>query len=157
MILSYWVKCLDGDYRYSRKIVDKSKEETKKDLENWLRIYDTYLIKYGFTPKFKRILKAMQKKAKLEFKYIQTRDPFLLTLIDIEEAKLKGLRKESARTLTINQALIRIGKWYGSHLRAENLTVSEFEDLRQAYEQSAKDSNAQEHQRKRKRRKKVAK
>ena len=110
MLLSNWIKCLDGDHRYAREIVKKDSEETEDDLIEWLRIYDGYLKKYGFNKKYLRILKVLGKIALLELKWVKTRNPFLETRIEIEKEKLKNLRKEHGPGVSTEKALILIGK-----------------------------------------------
>lgn len=140
MILSFWMKCIGGDYRYSRKKVDLSIEETQEDLSNWIRQYDTYLARYGFNPKYERILKAMRKKALLEIKYVLTRDEFLRTLISIEEAKLEQLRRESNKGITTTRMLIHLSRWYRSHLTIDTVTVAVYNDLCEEYGKASKEN-----------------
>ncbi len=133
MILSNWFKCIDGDLRYSRKVVDLDSEVTEEDVEQWYRIYDTHIARFGFNPKYERILKAMKKKAILELKYVMTRDPFLKTLIAIEREKIATLRKERSGGNDGHSVLVRLSKWYGQMLRATEITVLEFHLIREEY------------------------
>lgn len=133
MLLSHWLKCVAGDHRYARKNVDVESEETPEDLEAWYCVYDTYISRFGFNPKYERILKAMKKKALLELKWVITRDPFLRTLITIEEEKLKLLRKDDGEGSNVERLLVHLSKWYGQRLRANEITVLEFNLICEEY------------------------
>lgn len=140
MKLSNWVKCLQGDHRFARIEVERDSEENENDFNEWFRIYDGYLIKYGFNVKYLKILKVLKKIALLELKFIRTRDPFIETLIAIENEKLNLFKKEHGPGVSIEKALVYISKWYGSHLKASEITVIEYEELSSAYRDAMKES-----------------
>lgn len=152
MLLSHWEKCVEeGDYRFARKYVDKESEATEEDLENWFRIYDTYIKRFGLNPKYERILKVIRKKALLELKFVLTRDPFLHTLIAIEKENLKVLRGSGKKGTTIAKSLIPLGKWYGSHLRTSEITVEEYQNIMEEYQKEMAIIKSQNRELKRKR------
>lgn len=144
MKLSHWIKCLDGDHRYIRKVVDLKSEETEQDFAEWFRVYDGYLERYGFNPKYLKILKALKNIALLELRWVRTRDPFIETKIAIEREKLAQLRKDHGPGVSTEKALIFIGKWYGGPpLNPDALTVTQYEELRAAYMEAMKGAKAQ--------------
>lgn len=133
MTLDFWIYATGGDYRYSREFVEKDSEQTAEDVENWFRLYDQYIDKYGFSDKYKKTLKLMKKKALLDLKFVQTRDRFTLMLIEIEEKKILDLMKDNGKGMTVEASLIPLSKWFGSMLRARDLTVTEYNNLLEHY------------------------
>ncbi len=129
MLLSNWNECLKGDYRYTRKKVDLESEETDEDKEAWFKIYDGYIEKYGLSDIYTKMLKIMKKKAILELQFVQTRDRFLLTLIGIQEEKLRKIMSRGGKGQSTGQSLVHLSKWYGIHLKPTEITVVEYQDI----------------------------
>ena len=138
MILDNWIECTAGDHKYSRKHVDFESESTEDDTEQWYRIYDGYIEKYGLSDHYNRILKAMKKKALLEIKYVQTRDQFLITLIGIEEEKLKILFQSVGTGMSIEKSLIHLSRWCGYQIKSNQTTVVEYFNILAEYGRSSK-------------------
>lgn len=137
-MLNFWIEATSGDYRHARKFVQKDSKETPEDIENWFRLYDEYIKKYGLSEKYNRILKLMKKKALLDLKYIKTRDRFTLMLSEIEGEKIKDLMKDNGRGMTVESSLIPLSKWFGSMIRANEITVTEYQNLIEHYGRSNK-------------------
>lgn len=138
MLLSDWIKCTNGDPRFARKKVEKDSKEKPEDAENWYRIYDVYIERYGLGKLYERILKVMKKKALLEIKYVKTRDRFLLTLISVQKENLRALMQDNGEGMTMEASLVHLSKWYGHHLRPSETTVTEYKNILKEYGKSNK-------------------
>jgi len=122
--LESWIKCLDGQFNYVNKRVCST--YGKKDIERWLRIYNNYILERGLTEIHLKHLNLMKKKALLQIDFILTHERFKLTLIEIEEARLKSMLANSGNGMSIEQALVHIGKWMGERIRIKEITAFEY-------------------------------
>lgn len=66
-----------------------------KSVQVWYDLQDQYFKEFGVDEGFKRQLRLMKEVVLLNDQYIQSGDRFVLNLIDIAEADLKGLKKEN--------------------------------------------------------------
>jgi hypothetical protein len=125
MPLANWMKCTSGDLTGCR--VDGI--GTKRDDElAWERIYDDYIKQMGLDKMYKRLLLVMKAKAEIECDYVITNDRFKLTLLSIEETKLRDLIASSdvGSSVSIDRSLVYISKWVGSWLNPKELKVKEY-------------------------------
>lgn len=137
MPLENWILCNDGDARFARKKVNttdkETDKETTKDGENWTRIYDSYIKKYGLSKLYLKMLEAMRKKALLELDYVETWEQFKLTEIQIEVEKLKNMVNNNGEGMTIEQSLVHLSKWVGYYLDKKKITVVDYFNLMAEY------------------------
>jgi hypothetical protein len=133
MTLKNWIKCNEDDRRFAQINPNLDKEETEEDAENWTRIYDGYIKKYGLSELYKKMLEAMRKKALLELSFVESWDQFKLTEIKIEVERLKNMMKNNGDGMTIEQSLIHLSKWLGYHLNINKITVVEYFNLMAEY------------------------
>jgi len=138
MPLLNWEKCTDGDIRYCKILPDITKKVTKKDAEQWALIYDSYIKKYGLSDLFKKVLKVKEKKAKLELKYVITKERFKLTEIEIQEVKLEKMLKNLGQGCTISQSLIYLSRWLGYQINKKEITADEYFELSKEYAKNNK-------------------
>jgi hypothetical protein len=131
MPLHNWIKCNDGDFTFTRKGTKGSKE---KDYEAWVVVHDEYLKEYGLGKMYKRMLNQMKKKAQLELDYVLTENRFKLTLIEMEEQKLKSMLNTAGTGISIDQSLIHLSKWLGYWIKSKEINVKEFFNLTKEYE-----------------------
>ncbi len=75
----------------------------------------------------------MRKKALIECDYVLTSDRFKLTLLDIEEAKLKSMIANNGAGITIEQSLVHLSKWVGSWINPKAITAAEYFNLMDEY------------------------
>lgn len=115
---------MDGDYNFVYK--KPSKKFGEKEIKIWLKIYDDYISKKGLTAIHLKHLELLRKKALCELDYVITGERFQLTLIEIEEIKLKNMLANSGNGMTIEQALVHIGKWIGERVKIKEITASEY-------------------------------
>lgn len=118
-----WNKCLDGDFKYVHS-------ELKEDVINetmFNDVYDDFLKQRGLDKTLNNIFKVMKKKAILECDYLISRDRFLLTLIEIEEAKLNSLRKPSMNNaMSFEKTLVYLSKWLGFGINAHKTSTKQY-------------------------------
>lgn len=133
MPLHNWIKCTEGDLRYSRKKVEKDTEETEQDNESWETIYDEYIEKYGLSELYKKVLELMRKKALLECEYVITGDQFKVTQIAVLEEKLKSSLNNNGKGMSIEQSLIHLSKWLGYPINTYKTTVVEYFNILEQY------------------------
>jgi hypothetical protein len=133
MPLFNWVKCTEGELKYINKTIKIDGEITQKDADQWAKVYDEYLIKYGLGKMYIKLLEIMRKKALLELEYVQTREPFKLTEIEIEEHNLKNTLNNAGNGLSIENSLIHLSKWLGYHINTKNITVTDYFNLLTEY------------------------
>lgn len=125
-----WIKCTDGELRYTR-IGEKGTEQM--DAEAWMQLYDEYIKRYDLGKLYKKMLKVMREKALIELKYVETRDRFELTNIEIKEAELVKMMKNNGDGMTIDQSLIHLSKWVGYRLNPKEITVVEYFNISEQY------------------------
>lgn len=138
IMLDHWIKCTSGDFRYSRKSVDLKTEQTDEDFENWCRIYDEYIDRFGLEKHYTKILKSMKKLAKLNVKYAKSLlskkpDRFLENLINIEQAKLDALMQDNGNGMTVLQSLPKLSKLQGYPIRPHETTFIEYKNILAEY------------------------
>lgn len=122
--LENWKYCLDGNFNYVYK--NSSKYYGQKEVKIWLDIYDNYIKVKGLTDVHLKHLELLRKKAICELDYVITNERFKLTLIEIEETKLKNMLANGGNGITIEQALVHLGKWIGERVKIKEITASEY-------------------------------
>lgn len=125
MPLANWMLCTSGDLTGCRKTALGT---PKMDEIAWERIYDNYIKEMGLDKMYKRLLMVMKAKAEIECDYVITNDRFKLTLLSIEETKLRDLIASSdvGNNMSIEKSLVYISKWVGSWLNPKEISVKEY-------------------------------
>ena len=114
--------------------VRKGKEGNEEnDIEAWQKIYDSYILEYGLSDMYKKLLNAMRKKALLEVDFIITRERFKLTEIEMQIANLDAMLMNKGSGITIEQSLIHLSKWLGSWVNVKTITTREYFNLMEEY------------------------
>jgi hypothetical protein len=133
-----WYKCLEGDIKFVRRA--KKGTETN-DLEVWERLHDEYIKEFGLGKVHAKILKVIKDKAIQELEYVITGDRFKLTLIEMEEARLKNILATAGTGVSVEQTVIHLSKWLGQWIKTKDISVKEFFTLQQEYERYLKAQN----------------
>lgn len=128
--LHNWIKCLANDLKWLRKDKNGTEEQDKRA---WEKIYDSYIEEFGIGEMYKKMLKAMQKKALLEVDYILTRDRFKLTEIEMQIANLDAMIGNRGAGMTIEQSLVHLSKWMGTWINSKTITTREYFNLMDEY------------------------
>ena len=130
-----WIKCGDGDLRW----INKDRISRKEDVENWEKIYNKYIEKYGISESLNDYLEDKKRLIVLRNKYVQSGEPMLLNEIKMQEIELEEKdRVMSMNTVTIENTLPILSKWLGITLRLNDLTIVEYKNYVLSYEQSNK-------------------
>jgi len=130
MKLYNWIKCTAGDLTYVRKAENGTKETDKIV---WEKIYDSYILEFGLSPVYLKLLNAIKEKTLLELEYVITKEKFKLTEIEISLAKLQAMMSNNGSGLSIDEALIHVSKWLGSWIDSRNITVRDYFNLMKEY------------------------
>ena len=125
-----WIKCTSNELTYVRRDKNGTEEE---DIEAWEKIYDSYILEYGLSDMYKKLLNAMRKKALLEVDFIITRERFKLTEIEMQIANLDAMLMNKGSGITIEQSLIHLSKWIGSWVNVKTITTREYFNLMEEY------------------------
>lgn len=119
-----WIKCNDGNLKYTR--IDPNEGDEKTDAEAWQVLYDQYIKRFGLGKLYKRLLNVMKEKAIYELEYVRTKDRFKLTEIEIKESELKSMIDNNGQGMTTEESLIYLGKWLGYRLNPKEINVIEY-------------------------------
>jgi hypothetical protein len=132
MPLYNFEKCLEGDYRYVCKALP---EKWKIDeLQAFSDVYEKFVQKYQRKDLETKI--AMYKAIiSLQCMYIETKDEYFITQIDIKKAQLPKVEKTESNT---QNTLTVLSKWMGFRLNPREITVDEFYSIVENYERTIK-------------------
>ena len=75
----------------------------------------------------------MKKKALIELEYVETKERFKLTEIEIQETKLKEMLANTGSGMTIEESLIHLSKWIGYRLNTKEICVVEYFNILKEY------------------------
>ena len=134
MPLEAWEECEKGNIRF----VNKDKKTRKSDVDNWTRLYDEYLKRYGLGANFDEIIRIKKKLIYLRCNYILNGNKKILNQITIEEKKLLTLEGASVDGLTIGETLVHLGKWLGYRIDKRKITIVEYKVYLEEYERAHK-------------------
>jgi hypothetical protein len=138
MPLDNWIRCHAGDLTATRK---STKGNETQDIIAWYSIYDSYITTFGLGKLYNKMLQVMKKKAILECEYVITQDRFKLTLLELEEQKLKTMLSNKGNSMSIEQSLIYLSKWLGYWVKKSEITVKEYFYLLAEHEKFNKEVN----------------
>ncbi len=129
MPLENWIKITeDGDHRYVCK--DPDNVHGVDIAEAWYKINDEYIERYGLGKLYMRLLQKMKEKALLQLDYVESRDRFKLTEISLAEAEMMSMMSNKGEGIGVREALIHLSKYMGYRLDPQEVTVSEFFNIR---------------------------
>ena len=133
-----WYKCLDGEIKFVRKAENGTKTN---DLIVWERLHDEYIKEFGLSKVHAKLLKVIKDKALQELEYVITGDRFKLTLIEMEETRLKNMLATAGSSVTVEEMIIHLSKWLGQWIKTKEISVKEFFTLQKEYERYLKAQN----------------
>ena len=130
MPLYNWHKCMEGELQYVQK--ELSLEFTEKDKVEFEvafeKLYTEFSDFKGVAKSKQKIFNAIKKKALLECDYLRTGNRMNITLIEIEEQKIKTIQEEQTESsqFSIEKSLVVLSKWLGYRLDWKQVSVKEF-------------------------------
>ena len=68
----------------------------------------------------------MKEKAVYELEFVDSRDRFKLTEIELKEIELKSMIDNNGKGMTIDESLIYLSKWLGYRLNPKEINVVEY-------------------------------
>lgn len=131
MPLYNWIKCNNGFYEFIRK--NQSLKHNNKDVEQWGKIYDQYLEKFGLNDRYEKYLETKRKKALLQADYVINKNNFNKTKIAIQDAKLKNFEIYFGNGQDIEIILVWLGKYIGYKIDKKATSVKEYFILLEEY------------------------
>jgi hypothetical protein len=132
MPLYNWHKCNAGELNYVfLDPAEQGTEEQKNEIFD--NIYQTYIDQFGISKDYKNLLEIMKKKAILQCNYIETKDRFKLTEIEIQDAKLEAYKKKNSNPTSLEKTLIKLSKFMGFRLNWKEITVTEYFNILDQY------------------------
>jgi hypothetical protein len=75
----------------------------------------------------------MREKALLELNFVETRERFELTKIELKEAELIRMMKNNGDGMTLEQSLVHLSKWIGYRLHPKEISVVEYFNIQEQY------------------------
>lgn len=115
-----------GDFRHL--VQDKKaliKVKTSELTKLWEHLQDEYIQEFGLDEKFKKKLKLLKEKARLNYEFILTKDRFINTELAIVEADLQDL--ESERSISFYELKDHLEKHKGgARIDPKITTVTEW-------------------------------
>ena len=126
ILLYNWQKCIESEYVYTRKKANADSVQNDYDAECWFKIYDTYLKRFGLSEVHKKYLELLKKKALLQLNYVETRDKFKLTQIEMQEVRLKNMLSNAGQGISIDTSIIILGKYMGFRVDPKVITANEY-------------------------------
>ena len=135
MPLFNWEKCQAGELHF----VNIDRKPRKDDAEQWIRLYNEYLERYGLGEQLDRYLAQKVHLAKLRLQYITSNNVFLLNSIEIAQIELDQLDPRKHEGLSTKQVLVHLSKWIGYQVNAMNITIVEFKEMLEEYVRSNKE------------------
>lgn len=137
MILENWIQCNKGNVMFARLNVFADSKESKQDVEEWERLYNEYLQKYGLNDIYKQYLTLKIKIAKCQIDYILHSNRRTLNDIRIYENDLEKIKNISDSGTTIEEILMHLSKWFKNGiLRTKDVTLGEYLILLKQYERA---------------------
>ena len=109
---------ISGSGRVSNKLVDL-----------WDILQDQYITEFGLDDSFKKQIRLLKEKAKLNYDFILTKDPFINTQLSIVDADLKELN--TGKSVGFYEMKSHLEKYKGFRIPVKEVTVIEwFTDLK---------------------------
>jgi len=116
------LKTGDLNYLLKSKGLIKVKKTELSDL--WDYLQDEYIGEFGLDEKFKKKLKLLKEKARLNYEFILTKDRFINTELAIIDADLQDL--ESDRSISFYELKDHLEKYKGFRIDTKTTTVTEW-------------------------------
>jgi hypothetical protein len=136
MPLWNWRKCVEGLLEYCRLNQKKGKGNT--DLENWTRLYDQYLARFGLAKDHELVIEKKLQLADLQLEYCENGIDFSLNKIRRLEREIEDILNRTKTGATIEECLMVLSKWMGFRLDQKVTTIMEFQTYLESYEKEAK-------------------
>jgi hypothetical protein len=125
----FFFNAIKGDFSSLR--IKKEVGSEKEDIQNFSKIWDSYLSKIGLPKKENQKIDLMLKITKLNCDFILKRDFRMLNKIEFLESKLEKLNKESTdfEESSLTEIILFLSKKQGYHIDKKKITVTEYYTL----------------------------
>lgn len=137
-----WQRCLEGKHYFMLKKAPSSERNETEQREDYIafqKLYNTYLEKYGLTEQYKKYLESQENVLKCRFNFCDTGNKEWVTAESIHYRDMQRLDPSKQKGMTIGQLMVHLNKWMGGQwIRTRDISVEEFHNLIEEYEQSNK-------------------
>ena len=116
-------KCLDAEFKH----INKDAKERETDIENWEKVYDAFISKFGQSKQFESYCRLQKKLINFRLEFVISGDPSWLDQIMIIEKQLEAEKKSEGMTYT--GALLVFSKILGYRLDPKKITLLEFKEI----------------------------
>lgn len=130
-----WMKCQGGDLSYAQIERGNPRPDDALAFHN---LQDQYIKKYGHSKNYERLLEVMKKKALLELQFVQKRERFKLTEINIQEQRIKDMIDTNGSGISIEESLVPLSKYMGYRIDPRNTMVTEYYNILKNYGEANK-------------------
>ena len=137
MPMHNWIEVTDGKPEFMRKNPNKGGEAYSKDDARWLDVYDQYIQEFGHHERFLKIKKHEYNIAKMQINYMidPQKNAFNKTLINIELANIKEIKKGMMSGMTVREANIHVSKFMDARgvLNLKQISVLDYFTILKEY------------------------
>lgn len=137
-----WQRCIEGKHHFMLKNPpsdERKDSEKQRDYIAFCNIYNKYLEKYGLGDKMVQYLEAQNRVIQCRLNYAESGNPSWVTDEAIHYRDMQRLDPSKHEGMSIGQLMIHLNKWMGGQwISTKSITVEEFHNLIEEYEQSNK-------------------
>lgn len=123
MPLYNWRKCQEGEVTFVRLNPEDGMEKT--DLEAWDIVYNSFITKFGLSPKLLNYLRKKNQLTKKLKEYAISGDRFILNEINVLKSAVEDFEKQTGRS-GLDDAVYYVSKSFGNFIDEKKVTVTQF-------------------------------
>lgn len=137
-----WQRCIEGKHHFMLKNApsgERTESQKQEDYTSFCRIYNTYLERYGLGNQMVKYLEAQGRVIQCRLNYAESGNKSWITDESIHYREMQRLDPNKHKGMTIGQLMVHLNKWMGGQwIRTRDISVEEFHNLIEEYEQSNK-------------------
>lgn len=123
MPLYNWRKCQEGDITFVRLNTENGTKKT--DLEAWDIVYNSFITKFGLSPKLLNYLRKKNQLTKKLKEYAISGDRFILNEINVLKSAVEDFEKQTGKS-GLDDAVYYVSKSFGNFIDEKKVTVAQF-------------------------------
>ena len=134
-----WEKCLEGRYEFMR--IERTNVFDENDIVAFYNLFDKYIERKGLSEEYLQYIEKQRDYLKIVIEYLRTGDENLLNQIAIMQIDLNVLNPTKNKGVPIGETLTILSKWMGAWIDKKKVTVEDYIDLCNQYEEYVKEQN----------------
>ena len=123
MPLYNWRKCQEGEVTFVRLNPENGNKKT--DLEAWDIVYNSFITKFGLSPKLLNYLRKKNQLTKKLKEYAISGDRFILNEINVLKSAVEEFEKQTGKS-GLDDAVFYVSKSFGNFIDEKKVTVTQF-------------------------------